>query len=339
MNHRQSLDPAALAADVLRGNRRAAGRLLTLLEDGDPCAEAALAPLFAGTGRAQVVGVTGPPGAGKSTLVSAIVAHHRAAGATVGVVAVDPSSPFTGGALLGDRIRLGRHATDAGVFVRSMASRGCLGGVALATSGAVRVLDAMGLDVVVVETVGAGQSEVGIMDIADCTLLVTMPSCGDAIQMLKAGIMEIGDIFVVNKADLADADRAAGEIAAMLRLRDGGGAPPLVLKTRAHEDQGIVELVGAIDAFLAAQRASGAFEHRRARQVERETLARVTEQARRHILNTLDATVWNDVLAGLRQRRLDPIAAARRVLAATLREDSDSGTVTGAKEEPCRISG
>ncbi|MGH8239154.1 MAG: methylmalonyl Co-A mutase-associated GTPase MeaB [Steroidobacteraceae bacterium] len=331
------LDPAAIAAKILRGDRRLAGRLITQIDNGDPCAAEVLALLFPHTGRARVIGITGPPGAGKSTLVAAVVGNYRATGKSVGVVAVDPSSPFTGGALLGDRIRMNRHATDPGVFIRSMASRGCLGGVALATPGTVRVLDAMGLDVVVVETVGAGQSEVGVMDIADCTILVTMPSGGDAIQMLKAGIMEIGDIFVVNKSDLAGADRAAREIVAMLHLSDDERAAAPVLLTSAREGIGIAELVAVIEAHIAAAEASGALADARLHHLQREALAWAAEHMRQRIRDALETSKMEELIAGLRARRIDPTEVGRRMLAAS-RSALVLMPASSNKEGACRTS-
>ncbi len=189
----------AIVERLLAGDRRVAARVISLIEDGDALAGPLLADLFAHTGRARVIGITGAPGAGKSTLVEQLVQGWRERGRSVGVLAVDPSSPFTGGAILGDRIRMASLTHDRGVFIRSMAARGHLGGIAEATPAAIRVLDAMGMDIVLVETVGVGQSEVAIAAAADCTVLVTMPGGGDAVQTMKAGVIEIGDVFVVNR--------------------------------------------------------------------------------------------------------------------------------------------
>jgi len=205
-----------VARRVAAGDTRAAARLISGLEDGDPAAARALAALRGSRGRAHVLGITGPPGSGKSTLTDKIIAELRARGRRVGVLAVDPSSPFTGGAILGDRLRMQRHAVDEGVFIRSLASRGRLGGLSRATAAAARVLEAAGYDWVIIETVGVGQSEVDIVKIADTVVLVSVPGLGDDIQVIKAGVMEIGDIFVVNKADREGADRVVRELRAML---------------------------------------------------------------------------------------------------------------------------
>src|SRR5881398_1279745 len=207
-----------LADRVLQGEVRAAARLMRLIDDAQPEAEAELRALFPKTGRAQLIGITGNPGAGKSTLVDRLIAHLRSLGKTVGVLAIDPSSPFTGGAILGDRIRMQDHALDAGVFIRSMATRGHLGGLAWATPQAVRVLDGAGFDVVLVETVGVGQSEVEVAGLADVTVVLLAPGMGDGVQAAKAGILEVGDVFVVNKADRDGADATVRDLKGMLGL-------------------------------------------------------------------------------------------------------------------------
>lgn len=215
-----------LAARVLTGDIRAASRLMRHVDDGEPSAVADLQALFPHTGGAYVVGVTGSPGAGKSTLTDRLVAGLRAQGKTVGVLCVDPTSPFTGGAILGDRIRMQQHATDDGVFIRSLATRGALGGLSRATGDCIRILDAMGRNVVVVETVGVGQDEIDVAQMAHTTLVVTVPGMGDDIQAIKAGILEVADVFVVNKADLDGADRTVRELRQMLELRHAVRAAP-----------------------------------------------------------------------------------------------------------------
>ena len=228
-----------LVERILAGEVRAASRLMRRIDDEDPAATADLQKLFPRTGRAYVLGITGSPGAGKSTLTDRVVARFRAQGLSVGVLAVDPTSPFSGGAILGDRIRMQAHASDPGVFIRSLATRGSLGGLSRATGDCIRVMDAMGKDVIVVETVGVGQDEIDIAQMAHTTLLVTVPGMGDDIQAIKAGILEVADVFIVNKADLDGADRTVRELQQMLELRHALRRPPVEhdrqhrLKTRA----------------------------------------------------------------------------------------------------------
>lgn len=231
---------------IVRGERASLARAITAVENDTPDAPAVLAAIRNSLGRALVVGITGPPGAGKSTLVAALVGALRRRDLTVGVVAVDPSSPVTGGAILGDRIRMGRHAEDAGVFVRSLASRGHLGGLARSAHRVIDVMDAAGRDVVVVETVGTGQSEVEIAGIADLRIVVVAPGLGDEVQAIKAGILEIADLFVVNKADQPLAERTARQLAAAAELAEREGPPPAVLKTTATSGEGIEALAEAV---------------------------------------------------------------------------------------------
>ena len=236
-----------LADRVLQGDVRAAARLMRLIDDAQPAAEGELRVLFPSTGRAQLIGITGNPGAGKSTLVDRLIAHLRGMGKTVGVVAVDPTSPFTGGAILGDRIRMQDHALDPGVFIRSLATRGQLGGLSRATGDCVRVLDAMGKDVVIVETVGVGQDEVEVCRLAHTTVVVVVPGLGDDIQAIKAGILEVADLFCVNKADREGADRTVRDLRQMLEL-SATEREVAIVKCVASQGEGIGELWDAIEA-------------------------------------------------------------------------------------------
>ena len=304
-----------LVAQVLAGSHQAAARLISLVEDGEREGLAALRTLYPRTGKAYAVGITGPPGAGKSTLVDALTKRIRAEGGAVGIIAIDPTSPFTGGALLGDRVRMQDHATDPGVFVRSMATRGHLGGLAPATSNVIHILDALGCAFILIETVGAGQGEVEVVSAADTVIVVTVPGLGDAVQMLKAGIMEIGDVFVVNKADRPEADRAVTEINMMLGLAPERGWRSPVLKTAAIRGEGVEEVLAAIRSHRAHLEGAGLLAERR------------RERRRGEVLRALEAQIKEEVLARARadgtletvvervaEGRLDPHSAARRLL-------------------------
>lgn len=309
----------ALADGVLRGDARAAARLISWIEAGDPRVPTQLQTLFPHTGRARVLGVTGPPGVGKSTLVRSLIARYRARHLTVGVLAVDPSSPFTGGALLGDRIRMGQHAGDSGVFIRSMASRGHLGGIALATPAAIRVLDALGLDRIIVETVGIGQSEIAIASTTDCTLLVLMPGAGDSVQAMKAGVMEIGDVFIINKADHDRAESTQQQIELMLNMRPPGDAPqPPVLRTRADRGDGVDAVIDAVETHLRSGQDSGRLERARRAQLVDEAMTLIGLEARPRLVERLAPEVMTRLFDEMTRRERDPTGVAEYVLAETL---------------------
>jgi GTPase len=308
-----------LADRVLAGDPRAMARAISLIEDESNLAADLIRRIFAKTGRAYLVGVTGPPGAGKSTLVDRMIAALRAAGRTVGVVAVDPTSPFTGGAILGDRVRMQAHAGDAGVFIRSMATRGHLGGLAQATTEAALVLDAAGKDVVLIETVGVGQDEIDIVRTADVSIVTIVPGSGDEVQALKAGIMEIADIFVVNKADREGADRTVASIEALLALQTfpaGAWRPPIV-KTEATTGKGIAELLETVDRFRAH---AGAGEGRKLARAEwrlRELVAqRLMQHVERHVLEPGEL---QRTLERIASREIDPYTAVDDIVGRTLR--------------------
>ena len=305
---------------VLAGDPRAIARAITLIEDESPEGAELVRRVFAKTGRAFLIGVTGPPGAGKSTLVDQLTTAIRATGRTVGVVAVDPTSPFTGGAILGDRVRMQAHAGDAGVFIRSMATRGHLGGLAQATSEVALVFDAAGKDVVLIETVGVGQDEIDIVRTADISIVMIVPGSGDEVQALKAGIMEIADIFVVNKADREGADRTVASIETLLSLQTfarGEWRPPIV-KTEATSGKGVPELLQEIERFRAQStssstttaRSSGSQEARRRARAEwrlRELLAqRFVQHVERRVLHLGE---FEQVLDRIAAREVDPYSA------------------------------
>jgi LAO/AO transport system kinase len=305
-----------LVSRAREGDARAVARLISWVEDDAPQLREVMAALAPYAGRAQVVGLTGSPGVGKSTTTNALVGELRDAGKRVGVLAVDPSSPFSGGALLGDRVRMQDHALDPDVYIRSMASRGHLGGLAWSTPQALRVLDAAGCDVVLVETVGVGQSEVEVAGQADTTLVLLAPGAGDGIQAAKAGILEIGDIFVVNKADRDGADQLRRDLRSMIALGDrseGAWRPPIV-KTVAHRGDGMAELVEEIDRHVAWLGESGELERRRTRRVRDEIEAIAVTTLRRRWDDVHARVELDDLAATVVEGKSDPYTAADTLL-------------------------
>lgn len=321
--NRRAVDVDDLVDRARQGQPRAVARLISLVEDGAPELRDVARALAPHTGRAQVVGITGPPGVGKSTSTNVLVAALRARGKKVGVLAVDPSSPFSGGALLGDRVRMQDHALDGGVFIRSMATRGHLGGIAWATPQALRVLDAAGCDVVLVETVGVGQSEVEVVSLADTTLVLLAPGMGDGIQAAKAGILEVADIFVVNKADRDGADQTVRDLKYMISLgrrdKEGPRWRPPIVRTVASKAEGVAELAAAVEEHRDWMTAHGELDDRRQRRAEGEIEAIALEQLRERLGDVRRGSGLSGGLAGLAKRvvvgELDAYRAADDLIA------------------------
>ncbi|HXA56748.1 MAG TPA: methylmalonyl Co-A mutase-associated GTPase MeaB [Candidatus Acidoferrum sp.] len=306
------------ASQIRAGDVRAISRAVTAIENGETAAQNLLRELFPTTGRAWRIGVTGAAGTGKSTLVNGLTAHFRAAGRTVGVIAIDPSSPFTGGAILGDRIRMQAHSTDKGVFIRSMASRGAWGGLAQAAADVALLLDASGKEVIILETVGVGQDEIDIVSVADCTIVVVVPGAGDEVQALKAGILEIADIFVLNKADYDKGDEFAQHIQGMLSLGpQRGDGSPKVIRTVATEGKGIEDLAVEIGRFREAHSAA---QVRRKREIEywKNWLARSVEQRVAEKIAAQAATnpSFDKMASAIAARQKNPYDAADELFAA-----------------------
>jgi LAO/AO transport system kinase len=304
------MDAETLAQGVLAGDRRAVARAISLVEDGSEDLAQLSDALYPKTGRAYTVGLTGAPGVGKSSLAEQLVRAARARERSVAVLAIDPTSPFTGGALLGDRLRMQAHATDPKVFIRSMATRGHLGGMALAAPEALRVLDASGKDLIIVETVGVGQAEVEVATATDTTLVVVAPGWGDYVQVAKAGILEIADVFVVNKADRTGADEAVRDLRGMLRMGPKVDWSPPIVKTSTASGEGIDELWDAIEQHRSHQERSGALEAKRSRRILDEVKSMVAFRLRERTAQLIEGDGQDLLLRDLAERRVDPYRAA-----------------------------
>lgn len=310
-----------IAEGVLSGSRRALSRAITIVENEYDDAVEIMQKLYQHTGRAHVIGITGPPGAGKSTLTDKLAKYYRQQGKTVGIIAIDPTSPYSGGAILGDRIRMNELATDPGVFIRSMATRGSLGGLSQKTADVVKVFDAFGTNIIIVETVGVGQSEVDIVKAADSTIVVLVPGLGDDIQAIKAGILEIGDLFVINKADREGADRLNLEIEMMLELNSEkvSWRPP-IKRTQASSGEGISELAVSIEEHINYLNDSGEMIKRRTQRTKNELLTRIDDQIGRYVLQKIEATgEFENIVKKIQQRQQDPYTVVSEILKKVLK--------------------
>ncbi len=315
------MDVSSLVERILRSDRRAVARAISMVEDGADGLADLSAGLYPHTGNAYTVGLTGSPGVGKSSLAAELVRAARGHDLSVAVLAIDPTSPFTGGALLGDRLRMQSHATDPGVFIRSMATRGHLGGMALAAPEAIRILDASGKQLVIVETVGVGQAEVEVANATDTTLVVVSPGWGDAVQVAKAGILEIADVFVVNKADRDGAVEASRDIQAMIRMGPKLEWTPPVVKTSAVSSEGIDELWDAIRSHRSHQESAGALEEKRRRRIVEEVKRIVGYRLEDHAAGFLSD---GPLLEDLAEHRVDPYGAAAQAVERILSGDRDA---------------
>lgn len=308
-------DPAILIPDAQRGDRRALARLITIVENGGPASDEVLAAVFSGGGKAWTTGLTGAPGAGKSTLTDRLIDAVRADALDVAIVAVDPSSPFSGGAVLGDRVRMQDHIDDSGVYIRSMASRGHLGGIAAATPRVVATLDGMGFPEILVETVGVGQAEVEIAANADTTLVVVNPGWGDSVQAAKAGLLEIGDVFIVNKADRPGVHETVRDLTQMLELGEDDGWDPPIVPTVAATGEGIEDLWAAVGRHRDHIQQTGRLAEIRKNRLVAEMESALLAGMRHRVRSSVQSETWAELTEEVATRRLDPWNAATRLLA------------------------
>lgn len=312
--HIQSSVKMEIVEKLRTKDRRAIAKAITTLEDNYEDSDRLLHTIFKHTGNAHVVGVTGAPGVGKSTLISSLVKEFRSRGKTVGIVAIDPTSPFTGGAVLGDRVRMGEHSGDPGVYIRSMATRGSLGGLSKATSDAVKVLDAAGFDIIIIETVGTGQSEIDVVRAADTIVVVIIPGLGDDIQAIKAGILEIADIFVVNKCDREGVERAVSELEMMLDLKEKRTWRPPILKTNARLNEGTSRLADAISEHYSHINGNGELEKRRRARYSEEIRDVVNRRIGEYMYLASGKEFFDEVLEKVLRKEMDPRSAADLIL-------------------------